>query len=117
MDKEYIKAVLDVIEYVETAGYNNFDSDTCKEIAGCHWARIRDELHDKRLLSLYIGERVGISQIDRIPILKEEYGEMLTEYRKEKYDRCLRNAGIWFAILASLVAVIEATIAIIKVAE
>lgn len=39
------------------------------------------------------------------------------EYRKEKYDRCLRNAGIWFAILASLVAVIEATIAIIKVAE
>lgn len=117
MSEEYIQTVIKVLEYAETTGNNNFNSDTCKELAGCHWARIRDELHNKHLLSLYIGGRVGISDIDSIPILKEEYGEMLSECRKEKHDRSLRNAGVWFAILASIVAVIEATMALVKVTE
>lgn len=39
------------------------------------------------------------------------------DFKVVEFDHFRKNAGIWFAILASLVAVIEATIAIIKVAE
>lgn len=115
MNIQCIKAILSVLEYAEEAGYGNFDSDTCKKQAGNYWAEIKEELQKRNIFAPYINDRVGLIDVNKIPALKAEFQNMLKKCQQENHDRKLRNAGTWFAILASIVAIIEATIAIIKV--
>ena len=108
--KEYYKAFLSVIDYLDSNSLWEISADKGFEIAGDYWPKIFEEIKTRKIGYDVIGAGIHLSAPHKLRPLRADFRNAVEEIERQERDRLLDNAskysGIKYARRSFVISVI-----------